>query len=213
MTQHQNTAVRQLVRAVIQNLIPGGTLASMDVEVVETDGQGRHTWNGSAMSLADRIAAAFPARRSDTDAARDVEAIVREQGALPVPAGDGSALLSTRTRELVEMEADRNRWKTEAERLKTWSDSREARELELLATMGQIDLREAPEAWALGMTVLSHLDGPSATSTPEERESGLLALIEQLRARVAELEATVPTDRLTRTFAATQVLREEADES
>lgn len=85
MTHYQNTAVRQLLRAVIQNLIPGGTLSAMQVKVVETDGQAVHVWGGSAMALADRMAAAFPT--GDSDSARDVETAVREQGALPVPAG------------------------------------------------------------------------------------------------------------------------------
>ncbi|MFD3929726.1 hypothetical protein [Streptomyces sp. NPDC058614] len=80
----------------------------------------------------------------------------------------------------------------ELERLRQYAESRKSREEELLATMGRIDLREAPEAWALGMTVISHLEGPHRASAPEELVPGLRRLIEQLQARVAELE-TAPT--------------------
>lgn len=76
----------------------------------------------------------------------------------------------------------------ELERLRAYAENRRVREEELLAAMGRYDLVSSPDAWDLGMTVISHLEGPLGPSTPEEREPGLRSLIEQLRGRVAELE-------------------------
>lgn len=77
----------------------------------------------------------------------------------------------------------------ELARLRQYAEHKQSREEELLATLGQYNLVASPDAWALGMTVISHLEGPHTPSTPEEPEPGLRKLIEQLRARVAELEA------------------------
>ncbi|NUP45235.1 MAG: hypothetical protein HOY76_51490 [Streptomyces sp.] len=77
----------------------------------------------------------------------------------------------------------------ELDRLRRCAATQQSREEELLATLGQYDLRDKPELWALGMTVVSHLDGPHRPATPEELEPGLRGLIGQLRARNAELEA------------------------
>jgi hypothetical protein len=76
----------------------------------------------------------------------------------------------------------------ELARLRKYAENRQSREEELLATMGQYDLLTAPDAWALGMTVISHLEGPHRPSAAEELEPGLRRLIEQLQTRVAELE-------------------------
>jgi hypothetical protein len=76
----------------------------------------------------------------------------------------------------------------ELERLRRYVVTRQAREEELLATLGRIDLRRSPEAWSLGMTFISHMDGPFYPCSAGELEPGLRALIEQLRVRIGELE-------------------------
>lgn len=82
----------------------------------------------------------------------------------------------------------------ELERLRKYAENRQSREEELLAVMGQYDLATSPDAWDLGMTVIAHLEGPHRPSAPEELEPGLRRLIEQLRSRVAELEARLAED-------------------
>lgn len=77
----------------------------------------------------------------------------------------------------------------ELARLRQYAEDKQSREEELLATLGQYNLVASPDAWALGMTVISHLEGPHTPSSPEELEPGHRKLIEQLRARAAELEA------------------------
>ncbi|MFM9566157.1 hypothetical protein [Streptomyces turgidiscabies] len=81
----------------------------------------------------------------------------------------------------------------ELARLRQYAEHKQSREEELLATLGQYNLVASPDAWALGMTVISHLEGPHTPSTPEGLEPSLRKLIEQLRARVAELEAAPAT--------------------
>lgn len=74
----------------------------------------------------------------------------------------------------------------ELERLRKYVVTRQAREEELLATLGRIDLRRSPEAWSLGMTFIAHMDGPFSPCTAEELEPGLRALVGQLRAKHAD---------------------------
>lgn len=77
--------------------------------------------------------------------------------------------------------------------LESWADAREAREDEILGLLATVDLVTSPQAWDLGMAITSHLDGPPARPTDEDREEGLRALITKLAARVAELEAEKDT--------------------
>ncbi|MFF2522482.1 hypothetical protein [Streptomyces liangshanensis] len=81
----------------------------------------------------------------------------------------------------------------EANRLGAWAKAREAGEDEILALLATIDLVTAPEAWELAVSIISHLDGPPACPTADERDEGLRALITKLAARVAELEAEKDT--------------------
>ncbi|WP_335936664.1 hypothetical protein [Streptomyces sp. PTD5-9] len=49
-------AARQAISAAVQGLIPGASIVSMRVKVTEAvDHQVRHSWQGSARALADRI--------------------------------------------------------------------------------------------------------------------------------------------------------------
>ncbi|MEU3620646.1 hypothetical protein ABZ725_51680 [Streptomyces sp. NPDC006872] len=82
----------------------------------------------------------------------------------------------------------------ELTRLRRYVETRQSREEELLAAMGRYDLINTPDAWDLGMTVIAHLEGPHRPSTPEELEPGLRRLIEQLRARVDEVERAYTFD-------------------
>jgi hypothetical protein len=77
----------------------------------------------------------------------------------------------------------------ELKRLRQYAAGRESREEELLAVLGKYTLAESPEAWDLGMTVIAHLEGPHRPAAPEELVPGLRALVEQLRSRIAGLEA------------------------
>jgi hypothetical protein len=79
----------------------------------------------------------------------------------------------------------------EADRLGAWAKARESREDQILALLATVDLVTAPQAWELGMAIISHLDGPSACPTGDERDEGLRALIAKLAARVAEQETYV----------------------
>ncbi|MFF1961023.1 hypothetical protein ACFVWX_29115 [Streptomyces sp. NPDC058220] len=80
----------------------------------------------------------------------------------------------------------------ELERLRLYATAREQCDGEILAALGRVDIRGSAEAWALGMAVLAHMDGPPAPSTADERTGGMRALIAQLTARVAELEKDTP---------------------
>lgn len=81
----------------------------------------------------------------------------------------------------------------ELARLRQYAEHKQSREEELLATLGQYNLVTSPDAWALGMTVISHLEGPHTPSSPEELEPGLRKLIEQLQRRVSVLESRIGT--------------------
>ncbi|MCU1668388.1 MAG: hypothetical protein JWP40_1315 [Blastococcus sp.] len=87
--------------------------------------------------------------------------------------------------------ADKARLTTELERLREWAAAREKRDEEILGVLGRVDIRDSAEAWDLGMSVLTHLDGPPVRSSREERDEGLRALISQLRAEVERLTALV----------------------
>ncbi|MGW0869899.1 hypothetical protein ACWD3Z_05335 [Streptomyces sp. NPDC002740] len=188
MTKHAPTALRQLIRAAVQNMIPGGTLAAMDVEIVETiqpdhvDGvrQARHTWSGSALEFADRIAQAFPT--ADSRAAGDVEAAVREQGALPAPGGDEPTFFRPGriyTRDLP-FRAPEDRPSFECVGI-GWHPSKDA-----LRAFG-FEQPGAGFPWV------------SASQRTQEWEEGWI-----------DLGPTTP-DRLTQTFAPTQALQEDDD--
>lgn len=114
------------------------------------------------------------------NAAADVIARAMENGR-QTPAGWAMALDAACMLQTPEIAA-------ELERLRRYVGSQQSREGELLATLGQYNLVDHPDAWDLGMAVISHLEGPHRPPTPEELEPGLLKLIEQLRARVSELE-------------------------
>ncbi|NUS58511.1 MAG: hypothetical protein HOV66_27215, partial [Streptomycetaceae bacterium] len=66
--------------------------------------------------------------------------------------------------------------------------TRQSGEEELLATLGQYNLIEHPDAWDLGMAVIAHMEGPHRPVPREELEPGQRKLIEQLHHRNAQLE-------------------------
>ncbi|MFB8772155.1 hypothetical protein [Streptomyces broussonetiae] len=137
------------------------------------DGQGLYAIAGAVAGAPDEVLA--------TLAELAEYGIVGSADVLPVPVGPEPQrpLLSVRTRELVEMEADRNRWKARAAELEAQRERRRARLVALqndalnmrgaLSPMGED--RKVP--FALGETL-----------TPA---------VEWLISRVAELEATQGT--------------------
>ncbi|WP_329311655.1 hypothetical protein [Streptomyces sp. NBC_01262] len=83
---------------------------------------------------------------------------------------------------------------SELERLRLWAERREARDDEIRTALAALDLRrDTEQAWALGMTVLAHLDGPLAPGvTVDHRITGLRTLIASLRERLRTAGGDVP---------------------